>query len=227
MEKIVVLSGAGVSAESGLSTFRDNGGLWDKFPIEEVATIDAWNKNPEKVTEFYNLRRENCINVLPNNAHKLIADLENKYSVNIVTQNIDDLHERAGSTKVLHLHGEINLARSWGSGNKYPIPKGVNLSYGDKCPNGYLLRPDVVWFGEEVPNLIPASKIVADADILIIIGTSLQVYPAASLKDYSKKSSKKYLVDPDNKLEIAGIESIVLSATKGMKLLHKKLMLNN
>ncbi len=227
MEKIVVLSGAGVSAESGLSTFRDNGGLWDKFPIEEVATIDAWNKSPKKVTEFYNLRREKCNNVLPNNAHKLIADLENKYFVNIITQNIDDLHERAGSTKVLHLHGEINLARSWGTGNKYPIPKGKPLLYGDKCPEGYLLRPDVVWFGEEVPNLIPASKIVADSDILIIIGTSLQVYPAASLKDYCRNDAKKYLIDPDNSLEIAGIESIVLSATKGMKLLHKKLMLNN
>ena len=147
--------------------------------------------------------------------------------VNIITQNIDDLHERAGSTKVLHLHGEINLARSWGTGNKYPIPKGKPLLYGDKCPEGYLLRPDVVWFGEEVPNLIPASKIVADSDILIIIGTSLQVYPAASLKDYCRNDAKKYLIDPDNSLEIAGIESIVLSATKGMKLLHKKLMLNN
>lgn len=227
MEKIVVLSGAGVSAESGLSTFRDNGGLWDKFPIDEVATIDAWNKNPEKVTDFYNLRRKNCNNVLPNNAHKLIADLENKYIVNIITQNIDDLHERAGSSKVLHLHGEINLARSWGTGNKYPIHKGNQLSYGDKCPEGYLLRPDVVWFGEEVPNLIPASEIVAHSDILIIIGTSLQVYPAASLKDYCKNDAKKYLIDPDNSLEIAGIESIVLSATKGMKLLHKNLMLDN
>ena len=227
MREIVVITGAGVSAESGLSTFRDHNGLWDKFPIEEVATIEAWGKDPKKVNEFYNLRRQNCNNVFPNKAHVLIAQLEKNYSVKIITQNIDDLHEKAGSTKVLHLHGNINLSRSLGTQKTYPIAFGDSLSYGTKCPDGFMLRPDVVWFGEEVPNMSIAYEIVKLADVVIIVGTSLQVYPAASLKDYCENTTEKYLIDPDNNLNIYGYKSINLPATEGMEIVYNKLMSNN
>jgi len=224
MKKIVVFSGAGISAESGLSTFRDQGGLWDKYPIEEVATVDAWNANPEKVTDFYNLRRENCKDVKPNDAHRLIADLEKKYLVNIVTQNIDDLHERSGSTNVLHLHGQIMLARSWGTKKTYPIKNNDSIIYGDKCPDGFLLRPDVVWFGEAVPNMNKAAEIVSQADFFIIIGTSLQVYPAAGLVNLTSEKCEKFIIDPNEMINVNGISHIKLPATKGMKKVYKQLI---
>tara|TARA_B100001175_G_scaffold313935_1_gene322369 strand:- start:307 stop:981 length:675 start_codon:yes stop_codon:yes gene_type:complete len=216
MKQIVVLSGAGISVESGLSTFRDNGGLWDKYPIEEVATIQAWNNNPQKVTDFYNLRRDNCVNAEPNMAHILIGQLEERFSVKIITQNIDDLHERGGSSDILHLHGEIMLARSCGTGDTYPIKRGENIKYGDKCPKGFLLRPDVVWFGESVPNLVIASEIVKKADFLIIIGTSLQVYPAAGLIYDAPINCKKFVIDP-NELSLPNdFVHIKKPGTKGM-----------
>ena len=224
MKHLVVLTGAGISAESGLSTFRDNNGLWDQFPIEEVATFNAWKKDPKKVNDFYNLRRKNCYEASPNQAHKMIAELQKKFTINVVTQNIDDLHERAGSKNVLHLHGLITNSRSSGTGEKYNIPKGKHIHFGNKCPNGYLLRPDVVWFGEDVPNLYPASKIVEKADILLVIGTSLQVYPAASLIHYSSKNCKKFVIDPD-KLNIPSDFSHIKSrAVDGMKEIVKILM---
>jgi NAD-dependent deacetylase len=221
MKRLVVLSGAGISAESGLSTFRDSNGLWDQFPIEEVATFEAWKKNPKKVNDFYNLRRENCYKASPNEAHEILADLEKKFRLNIITQNIDDLHERAGSKNVLHLHGLITNSRSSGTGEKYNIPKGKHISFGEKCPNGHLLRPDVVWFGEEVPNLVPASYILQKAEILLVIGTSLQVYPAASLIYEASKNSSKFVIDP-NELNIPNdFYHIKKNAIKGMKEITK------
>ena len=221
MKRLVVLSGAGISAESGLSTFRDNNGLWDQFPIEEVATFEAWKKNPKKVNDFYNLRRENCYKASPNEAHEILADLEKKFKLNVITKNIDDLHERAGSKNVLHLHGLITNSRSSGTGEKYNIPKDKHISFGEKCPNGYLLRPDVVWFGEEVPNLVPASYILQKADILLVIGTSLQVYPAASLIYEASKNCSKFVIDP-NELNIPNdFYHIKKNAIKGMKEITK------
>lgn len=226
MKHIVLLSGAGVSAESGLSTFRDHGGLWDEFPIEEVATLKAWENNPKKVIEFYNLRREMCYEASPNAAHQLIADLEKKFSVSIITQNIDDLHERAGSSNVLHLHGKITNSRSSVTGKTYSLANGSHIKFGEKCPDGFLLRPDVVWFGEEVPNLLPASHVVKKADILLIIGTSLQVYPASSLVDYVSEECQKILIDPKEISSISNykFEHIQRNATDGMKILYKRLI---
>lgn len=196
MKKLVIFSGAGISAESGLSTFRDNGGIWDQYPIEEVATPEAWLKNPKKVNEFYNLRRENCRNAKPNNAHFKIASLEDRFDISIVTQNIDDLHERAGSKNIIHLHGEIMKSRSSVTNETFHI-KESKIKEGDLCPKGYPLRPHVVWFGEDVPNLKLASKLVYEADILVIIGTSLMVYPAANLIHLTNPKCMKYIIDPN------------------------------
>ena len=205
MKKLVIFSGAGISAESGLSTFRDNGGLWDQYPIEEVATYDAWLKNPKKVTEFYNLRRKNCIEAKPNDAHINIASLEKNFNVTVVTQNIDDLHERAGSTKILHLHGEIMKSRSTGTNKIYPINH-CKMNEDDLCPDGHQLRPHVVWFGESVPKMDDAFKVVSLADIFVIIGTSLQVYPAAGLIHATKANCSRYIIDPN---EISVPEDII------------------
>ena len=205
MKKLVIFSGAGISAESGLSTFRDNGGLWDQYPIEEVATYDAWLKNPKKVTEFYNLRRKNCIEAKPNDAHINIASLEKYFNVTIVTQNIDDLHERAGSTKIIHLHGEIMKSRSTGTNKTYPINH-ATMNENDMCPDGYQLRPHVVWFGESVPKMDDAFNVVSIADIFVIIGTSLQVYPAAGLIHATKANCSRYIIDPN---EISVPEDII------------------
>jgi NAD-dependent deacetylase len=198
-KNLVVFSGAGMSAESGISTFRDSGGLWEQFNIEDVATPEAWKKNPDLVTDFYNQRRKQVIDVEPNVAHKLIAAMENDFSVQVITQNIDDLHERAGSTNILHLHGNIRLAKSSGPKQEeknYPI-EGWELTANDKCFEGFRLRPHVVWFGEEVPALNDAAKIIQEADILIVIGTSLQVYPAASLVHIAPDYCKCYVIDPN------------------------------
>lgn len=193
--KLVVLSGAGVSAESGLKTFRDADGLWEGYDVMEVATPEAFEKNPELVLDFYNQRRQQLKTVNPNKAHQLIAGLERHYDVHVVTQNVDDLHERAGSTKVTHLHGELFKVRPVNNPNRLIAWK-EDIKLGDKDDSGNQLRPHVVWFGEAVPMMAEAMKIVGQADILIIIGTSLQVYPAAGLMDFAKPDSQIYLIDP-------------------------------
>jgi len=200
MKKLVIFSGAGISAESGLSTFRDNGGIWDQYPIGEVATPEAWLKNPKKVNEFYNMRRENCLNAKPNNAHLKIASLEDRFDISIITQNIDDLHERAGSKNIIHLHGEIIKSRSSETNKIFQI-EGSKIKENELCPEGYPLRPHVVWFGEDVPNLKLAQNLVNVADILVIIGTSLRVYPAANLIYEAKPNCMKYVIDP-NEIDI-------------------------
>lgn len=198
MKKIVVLSGAGISAESGIQTFRDSDGLWENHSIEEVATPAAWQRNPTLVQAFYNERRKRVIEAMPNDAHLYFKKLESTYDVQIITQNIDDLHERAGSTHVLHLHGNIRFAKSSGPNPDkkfYPI-EGNNIPEGAICEDGYPLRPHVVWFGEAVPELERAAKICQEADVLVVVGTSLQVYPAASLAFLAPESALKVVVDP-------------------------------
>lgn len=198
-KKIVFFSGAGMSAESGISTFRDSGGLWEKYEINEVATPEAWSRNPDLVTDFYNQRRKQIIETSPNAAHNFITSLENQFDVTVITQNIDDLHERAGSTNILHLHGNIRLAKSSGPNQEkklYPID-GWKLTKNDLCEDGYRLRPHVVWFGEAVPALEDAIPLIESADVFVVIGTSLQVYPAAGLIHYAPKTATKILIDPN------------------------------
>jgi len=195
-EKIVVLTGAGISAESGISTFRDSGGLWERYPIEEVATAEAWERNPEKVLRFYNERRRQLLQAKPNAAHYALVELEQKFDVQIITQNVDDLHERSGSSKVLHLHGELLKARSSMDPRLiYPWKKDIRM--GDLCEKGSQLRPNIVWFGEEVPAMDEAAKRVQVAKRLLIVGTSLMVYPAASLIHYLPPGMPVFLVDPN------------------------------
>ncbi len=227
MQKIVVFSGAGMSAESGIQTFRDNGGLWEQYRVEDVATPEAWKRDPELVTRFYNQRRKQIIETNPNEAHVAIQRLESMYNVTVITQNIDDLHERAGSKKVLHLHGNIRFSKSSGPNQEntyYPI-LGWELSAEDRCPDGYRLRPHVVWFGEEVPLLEAAAAIISTADLLIIIGTSLRVYPAAGLIREVSKHSTVYLIDPkaDTMCLPNGIHAITDTAVGGMSVLYKQL----
>lgn len=225
MKKIVVLSGAGVSAESGLKTFRDHDGLWENYDIMEVATPQGWKKNPRLVLDFYNKRRKQVIEAHPNLAHRLLAQLEEKYDVHIITQNIDDLHERGGSTKVLHLHGEIIKARSSIDENDIYAMEGYEIRWGEKCKKNSQLRPHVVWFGEAVPNIIPAEMITSQADILIIIGTSLGVYPAAGLIHAAPHSAVKYLIDPAG-VDVPPFPHLTVikeKASKGMTLLAKTL----
>jgi NAD-dependent deacetylase len=196
MKKIVVLTGAGISAESGIKTFRDSGGLWEGFDMMSVASPQGWQKNKELVLDFYNQRRKQLATVSPNIAHLALAELEKHFYVVIVTQNVDDLHERAGSTNIIHLHGKLTEARST-LDEKLTYEIGHReIKLGNKCAKGSQLRPNIVWFGEEVPSMIPASEEVKEADIFIIIGTSLQVYPAAQLIDFVPSSSTKYLIDP-------------------------------
>jgi len=195
-KRVVVFSGAGVSAESGLRTFRDSDGLWEEYRIEDVATPEAWKKDPELVLHFYDLRREQVLQALPNEAHLAIRALEQAFEVDVVTQNIDDLHERAGSKRVLHLHGEILKARSTADPSIVVPVEGPVLPWGAKCTLGSQLRPHIVWFGEEVPLLGVAAGLIARADILIVVGTSLQVYPAAGLVHVAPGYCKIYLVDP-------------------------------
>jgi NAD-dependent deacetylase len=196
MKKIVVLTGAGISVESGIETFRDGDGLWNKYRFEELATPEAWERNPELVLEFYNWRRKKVWEAAPNAAHFALVRLEEKYNVNIITQNVDDLHERAGSKEVLHLHGEIKKARSTVDADLVYELKDWELKMGDKCGKGSQLRPHIVWFGEAVPMMEPAKTIVTGADIFLIIGTSMVVYPAASLVIYVHPEKPKYYIDP-------------------------------
>ena len=195
MKKIVVLTGAGMSAESGINTFRDSDGLWEGHDIMEVASPIGWQKNREKVLDFYNKRRAQLLEVFPNAAHKALVELENKYQVTIITQNVDDLHERAGSSQVLHLHGELLKVRSTKNPNLiYDWKQALNL--GHLCEDNSQLRPHIVWFGENVPLFDEALEITSDADILMIIGTSMQVYPAAHLINCSKPEIPIYFIDP-------------------------------
>ncbi|MCF8255676.1 MAG: NAD-dependent deacylase [Bacteroidia bacterium] len=194
--QIVVLTGAGISAESGIKTFRDSDGLWEGYKIEEVATPEAWNEDFIRVLNFYNERRENVKMAKPNGAHFDLVSLESEFEVRIITQNVDDLHERAGSSTILHLHGEINKSRSTSNPNLVYNIVGSQLNPGDKCDLGSQLRPHIVWFGEEVPNIVIASDWVSNADILVVIGTSLQVYPAAGLCRYLPLNKPIITIDP-------------------------------
>jgi NAD-dependent deacetylase len=196
MKKIVVLTGAGVSAESGLKTFRDHDGLWHNYRVEDVATLEAWERDMDLVNTFYNERRKNLFEAQPNAAHIALARLEEKYEVQVITQNIDDLHERGGSTKVLHLHGELKKVRSSVDESLVYELKGWELKRGELCEKGSQLRPHIVWFGEPVPLITEAARLVEQADIVIIIGTSLKVYPAAGLIHYAFAGAPKYYIDP-------------------------------
>jgi NAD-dependent deacetylase len=196
MKRLVILTGAGISTESGIKTFRDSDGLWNNYRFEDLASPDAWENNRQAVLEFYNMRRKQLLEVAPNDAHKALVKLEACYQTTIITQNVDDLHERAGSSDVVHLHGELRKARS--TKNPYLIYdlKGWELKEGDTCELGSQLRPHVVWFGEPVPMFEKAVEITSKADVFIIIGTSLKVYPAAGLVHYTKPGIPVYLIDP-------------------------------
>jgi NAD-dependent deacetylase len=207
MKRIVVFSGAGMSAESGLKTFRDSGGLWEEYDIHEVATPEAWERNPELVLDFYNQRREQVLQSKPNAAHHAIVALEKKFDVVVVTQNIDNLHELAGSTNVIHLHGEILKARSVKNSDKLYNVNGP-LSIHDRADDGSPLRPHVVWFGEDVPMYELGKTIIQSADILIIVGTSLNVFPAAGLVLHAKEESRKILIDP-NEISIGSFPNLI------------------
>ena len=216
----MVLTGAGMSAESGIATFRGAGGLWNNERVEDVATPEAFHRNPQKVLDFYNYRRKELFKVEPNDGHRILAKLEDKFDVRIITQNVDNLHERAGSSNVLHLHGELMKARSTdGSDEVYELYKeNSEIHVGDKCPNGYQLRPHIVWFGEAVPEIENAVIEVEQADILLIIGTSLQVYPAAGLINYAPNNVPIYLIDPNEvSLHNNRVTVIQKGASEGMR----------
>jgi len=195
-KKIVVLTGAGISAESGLKTFRDSGGLWEGYDVTQVATPEAWHKNRGLVLEFYNQRRKQAMNAKPNAGHYALADLEEYFEVTIITQNVDSLHEKAGSSKVIHLHGELSKARSTLDPSLIYELEGWELKEGDKCEKGSQLRPHIVWFGEPVPMIEVAIEEAITSDICIVAGTSLVVYPAAGLVDYVPTKAPKFIVDP-------------------------------
>lgn len=194
--KIVVLTGAGISAESGLKTFRDSDGLWEGYHIHDVATPEAWERNPGLVQEFYNERRRQVLAAQPNQAHQILAELEANFDIEIITQNIDDLHERAGSTKVTHLHGIITRSQSDRKSNLTYSIEGSDINMGELCELGSQLRPHVVWFGEAVPMIEVAADICQQANVFVLIGTSLAVYPAAGLIDFIPKGVTKYIIDP-------------------------------
>lgn len=225
MKKLVVLSGAGVSAESGISTFRDNGGLWDNHRIEDVATPEAWRKNQELVLDFYNQRRKTAASVKPNAAHLALAALEKDYEVTIITQNVDNLHELAGSSQVLHLHGELFKSRSTKNPDLVYNMTGWELKKGDLCELGSQLRPHIVWFGEEVPMMEKAVEIAENADIFVVIGTSLAVYPAAGLVNYVDSTKPIFIIDPA-KPDIRLKHNMIFiqeKATTGMETLRDEL----
>jgi len=225
MQKLIVLTGAGMSAESGLRTFREMGGLWEEYDVTEVASPQAWEKNKELVLRFYNERRKQLFEVEPNAGHIGLAELENNFDVYIITQNVDDLHERAGSSKILHLHGELKKARSTLYPDLIYELEGWELKLGDTCEKGSQLRPHIVWFGEAVPAIEKASLIAQTADIFVVVGTSLNVYPAAGLLNYVPRTSPIFFIDPNG---IGGIinreiELIEEKATTGVNILKNKL----
>lgn len=198
MKKLVVLTGAGISAESGIKTFRDMGGLWEEYDIEEVASPQGWENNMELVLDFYNQRRKQLLECKPNQAHYTLAELEKDFDIQIITQNVDDLHERAGSRNILHLHGELNKSMSTGDTSLVYKMDGWELKKGNLCEKGFQLRPFIVWFGEAVPKMEQAIKITEKADILAVVGTSLNVYPAAGLLNYVKPNIPIFLIDPND-----------------------------
>ena len=223
-KKLVVLTGAGISAESGLKTFRDSDGLWEGYDIEDVATPQAWKKNPKLVLEFYNYRRKNVLDASPNAAHHGLAELEKDWDVHIITQNIDDLHERAGSSNILHLHGQIFKMRSERDEELiYDITGDINL--GDVADDGAQLRPHIVWFGEAVPAISDAVSIVQSADVFVVIGTSLVVYPAAGLVNYAPWEIPKYIIDKKvpYSSSLYNLTAIEKPATEGVEELVKLL----
>lgn len=229
MKKLVVLTGAGISAESGIKTFRDANGLWEGHDVMEVASYDGFLKNPELVLDFYNQRRRQLHEVVPNNAHRLLAELEQFYKVTIITQNVDDLHERAGSSEVIHLHGELFKVRSVKDESKvYEWKEDLLLSSINQ--DGHQLRPHIVWFGEAVPLMDQAVTKVLEADVLLIIGTSLQVYPAAGLIDYAHKAKEIYYIDQnpaDTHYFQKQITIVSDTATNGVKSVFEKLKMSN
>ncbi len=227
-KRLIVFTGAGISAESGIKTFRDSGGLWEEHRIEDVATPEAWVKNRDLVLEFYNQRRKQVIAAKPNAAHEFIAELQSKFDVQVVTQNVDDLHERAGSKNVLHLHGEIMKARSTADPTLiYPL-KRAEIIAGDKCEKGSQLRPHIVWFGEDVPHMELANYAAEGADLFIVIGTSLNVYPAAGIINFVNVNVPKWLVDPgDFNLDyVKNLKHIKATAVNGVKILKEDLFKN-
>lgn len=227
MKNVVVLSGAGISAESGVKTFRDQDGLWNKYRIEEVASPHAWARDPDMVLEFYNQRRKQLFEVEPNAAHYALVDLEEKYNVQIITQNVDDLHERAGSKNVLHLHGELKKVRSTIDETLVYELKQWELKKGDLCEKGSQLRPHIVWFGEAVPNIGIASEIASGADVFMVIGTSMLVYPAAGLINYVSPDVPKYVIDPNAKEKsYPNLTTINKKAGEGVPELVKQLLRN-
>ena len=219
-QRIVVLSGAGISAESGVPTFRGAGGLWAGHRVEDVATPQAWHSNRKLVLDFYNERRKNALDVQPNRGHEILAELEAHFEVQIITQNVDNLHERAGSTNVLHLHGELFKSRSTTDEELVYDINGWELNEGDLCEKGSQLRPHIVWFGEMVPMMEPAVNMAQQADIFIVVGTSLLVYPAAGLLDYVASSIPKYVIDPKMP-QIPGRENLFLLEEVGSVGLRK------
>ncbi len=225
-KRIVVLTGAGISAESGIKTFRDADGLWEGHDIQDVATPEGWYKNPELVLEFYNQRRKQLLNVHPNNAHHSLKKLEKQYEVYIITQNVDDLHERSGSSNVIHLHGELRKVRSTLDENLI-YNWDIDVTSNDTCEKGTQLRPHIVWFGEAVPNLTIAEEITQTADILIIIGTSMQVYPAANLIYCVTDATLIYFIDPNPNISEGSFKNLTViakTATEGMKKIMTDLM---
>ena len=226
MKKLVVLSGAGISAESGIATFRDSGGLWEGYKVEEVSTPEGWTKNPSLVLDFYNQRRKKALEVSPNRGHFVLTELEEHFDVTVVTQNVDDLHERAGSTHVIHLHGNLFESRSTLDENlTYPI-KGWQLNIGDRCEKGSQLRPNIVWFGEMVPMMDVAARYATQADFFLVVGTSMVVYPAAGLIHYVPIESPKFVVDP-NLPDVRSIPYVTMipeKASTGMEKLKMELL---
>jgi NAD-dependent deacetylase len=226
MKKLVVLSGAGVSAESGIKTFRDSGGLWEGYDVMAVASPEGWAQNAELVLDFYNQRRKNAISAVPNEGHQIIAELESYFNVSVITQNIDNLHEQAGSSNVIHLHGELFKSRSTADPSLIYDIEGCELNMGDTCEKGAQLRPHIVWFGEMVPMMDVAVEEVITADIFIVIGTSLQVYPAAGLLEYARGSTPIYVIDP-NMPDISyrsNLHLIEEVGSIGMKLVKQELI---
>ncbi|MCK9626054.1 MAG: NAD-dependent deacylase [Bacteroidales bacterium] len=225
MKRIVILSGAGVSAESGIRTFRDSDGLWEEYNVMEVASIDGWYKDSKTVLEFYNARRNQIKAAQPNNAHKIIAELEKHFEVSVITQNIDNLHERAGSSNVIHLHGEITKVRPENDENTIIDIGYDDVNIGDTDKNGIQLRPHIVWFGEAVPMMDKAIEEVKKGDILLIIGTSLNVYPAAGLVNYVKNGTPIYLIDPNPiRLNYKYFTQIQEQASSGMEKIRELLL---
>jgi len=228
MKKLIALTGSGISAESGIKTFRDSGGLWEGYDVMEVASPEGWSKNKELVLDFYNQRRKQAISSEPNAAHFALAELENHFKVTIITQNVDNLHEKAGSTDIIHLHGELFKSRSTVDESLVYDISGWELNLGDLCEKGAQLRPHIVWFGEMVPMMEIAMEKVLEADIFLVVGTSLVIYPAAGLLDYARIDIPKYIVDP-NIPEIRkqpNMYYIEEKASLGMKIVQKELLKN-